>query len=240
MSLRLIKKRVEFARLQLSSGIDWEKAVIISDESRFKLHDDSRRVWVKRGVYNPGTFRGKEKFSKGIMVWGAIGHGWRSPLIIIRGRLNSEGYIDLLKENSIIEKLNRLFGEKNFHFQQDGASPHRAKATTAYLNPKVNMIEDWPPNSPDCSCIENLWGILKRRVAERDPQSIDDLIKVLQDEWSAIDQQVIDKLLASTPERFRLVLEEEGKSINHRLKDISKRQSESCALITSSTTSSPI
>jgi hypothetical protein len=77
------EKRIAFAKKQLIGDIDWCNSVIISDESRFALHDDSRRVWLKRGIHIEGTFKSYEKFSKSIMVWAAIGKGWRSPLIII-------------------------------------------------------------------------------------------------------------------------------------------------------------
>ena len=113
-----IAKRLEFPDKQEAAGINWESDVIISDESRFCLSDDSRRIWLKRGVYHPNTFRGEVKFPKGIMVWGAIGKGWRSPLIIIKGRPNAQGYIDLLNENKIIEKLNAQYGTQ-YWFQQD-------------------------------------------------------------------------------------------------------------------------
>ena len=112
-----IEKRLDFVEKELSGPIDWSKDVIFSDESRFSLFSDSRRVWVKRGVYNTGTFRSKQKFSKGIMVWGAIGIGWRSPLVVVRGNLDSQGYMCLLKENEIIEKLDEQYGERSYHFQ---------------------------------------------------------------------------------------------------------------------------
>jgi transposase len=104
-------KRYVFAEKQLMSTIDWTRAVIITDESRFCLHADNRRVWMKRGIYNTGTFHSEEKFSKSIMVWGAIGQGWKSPLIVIRGNLNTDGYLNLLEENKILDKLNAAFGE---------------------------------------------------------------------------------------------------------------------------------
>lgn len=44
-----IKARQDFAREQLQpeSAINWSNNTVVSDESRFCLCDDSRRVWVK-------------------------------------------------------------------------------------------------------------------------------------------------------------------------------------------------
>ena len=218
-----IEKRIAFATEQCHNDIDWEKAVVISDESRFGLRDDSRRIWIKRGLYNPGSFREKEKYPKAIMVWGAIGFNWRSPLIVIKGRLNAQGYVDIFKTNEIIENMNSHFGVKQYHFQQDGATCHTAKKTKGFLKDKIKLIENWPPNSPDCSCIENLWSILKQRVAIRQPQNLIQLETYLQEEWAALDPEMINSLLRSTRERFKTVLQEGGRSIGHRLNDIAKR-----------------
>ena len=98
-----ISKRISFAKTQLEGPYDWATQAVISDESRFALRDDSRRIWVKNGVYNSKTFRGIEKFNKSIMVWGVVGYGWRSPLLVIKGNLNAKKYVAMLTENSVIE-----------------------------------------------------------------------------------------------------------------------------------------
>ena len=210
-------KRINFAINQLNSEIDWGKDVIISDESRFCLHSDSKRVWVKRALYNRGTFKQCQQFSKGIMVWGAIGLGWKSPLVVIKGTLNSKGYIDFLEHHKIIEKMNQKYGERNFHFQQDGAPPHKSKLTINRLEEQINLIKDWPPNSPDISCIENLWAILKARVSFREPETVKQLEEFLMEEWDKLDQNLIDSLIASTPKRLQYVIEERGGCIGHLL-----------------------
>ena len=87
-----IQNRISFCQNQLEGEIDWSEMVVFSDESRFCLRDDSRKVWVKRGYYNEKTFCNEKKYDRGIMVWGAIGKGWRSHLILVKGRLNANGY----------------------------------------------------------------------------------------------------------------------------------------------------
>jgi hypothetical protein len=215
-------KRLLFSENQLMSSINWYTDVVISDESRFSLHDDSRRVWVKRGVYNAGTFRQEEKFSKSIMVWGAIGYGWRSSLVVVKGNLNADGYIHLLDENKILDKLDVKYGERNYYFQYDGAPAHRAKRAVEWIKNRANTISDWPPNSPDLSAIENIWGILKSKIARRDPQSMRELEQFLMEEWDNMNQQVIDMLLSQASARFKMVVHEKGKQIGHLLHKIAK------------------
>ena len=111
-----IQARLSFCDDQLQNEINWESGVIFSDESRFCLRDDSRRIWIKRGIYNDSTFVNEKKYDTGIMVWGAIGVGWRSPLVLIKGRLNSEGYISMLENYQIFQSLTDFYGEKKFLF----------------------------------------------------------------------------------------------------------------------------
>jgi hypothetical protein len=153
------------------------------------------------------------------MVWGAVGLGYKSELIFIDGTLNSQGYIDFLKDNAIFDEMKRVFGDRALHFQQDGASSHTAKKTKKYfeVEAQVDLIPDWPANSPDLSIIENVWGMMKKAIAPRDPKSIDELKTMLKEEWDAIPQAKIDDLIRSTPERMRLCLENDGKSIGHLL-----------------------
>ncbi len=105
MTEKNIEDRKSFCETQLNGTINWEENVIFSDESRFCQRDDSRRVWVKRGVYNLSTFTNEKKYEKGIMVWGSIGKNWISPLIRVDGTLTADGYIKLLQDNNIFESL---------------------------------------------------------------------------------------------------------------------------------------
>ncbi|GFX48973.1 transposable element Tcb1 transposase [Trichonephila clavipes] len=71
---------------------DWQN-VVFSDESRFVLGTDDNRIWVCRHPgerYNsPHTAR-----TAGVMVWGAIAYDSRSTLIVMRGTLTGQRYVD--------------------------------------------------------------------------------------------------------------------------------------------------
>jgi len=61
-------------------------------------------------------------------------------------------------------------------FQQDGARVHTSKATIAWLDTNIKHYippENWPPNSPDLSPIENIWSIMATAVyADPEPHSL--------------------------------------------------------------------
>jgi hypothetical protein len=50
------------------------------------------------------------------MMWGAVGLGYKSGLIFFDGALNSQGYIDYLKDSSIFEEMRKAFGNRRFSF----------------------------------------------------------------------------------------------------------------------------
>jgi transposase len=46
------------------------------------------------------------------------------------------------------------------------------------LEKKIRLILNWPPNDPDLSVIENVWGILKLRIAARGPKTVEELTEM--------------------------------------------------------------
>ena len=87
------------------------------------------------------------------------------------------------------------------YFQQDGAPCHSSKAVTQWLNSTgVKILGPWPGNSPDLNVIENVWHLLKIKVAEQNPTSAEDLKKkILQVRTTQITPDRCKKLVHSMP-----------------------------------------
>ncbi|GFX18218.1 transposable element Tcb1 transposase [Trichonephila clavipes] len=72
--------------------------VVFSDESRFNLSsDDNRvRVWRPGGeLLNPAVALQRHTSPTArLMVWGAIAYNTRSPLVLIRGTMTVQRYVD--------------------------------------------------------------------------------------------------------------------------------------------------
>ena len=115
-----------------------------------------------------------------IMVWGAFsGKGGRDGLWFMpaSNMINAVVYQNILKEKLItFHEIQQVQ-----YFQHDGAPCHTAKTVTKWLsNNNIPVIGPWPGSSPDLIPIENLWIQMKRKVACRNPTSVDhlkDLIK---------------------------------------------------------------
>ncbi|GFX21550.1 transposable element Tcb1 transposase [Trichonephila clavipes] len=101
---------------------DWQK-VVFSDESRFVLGtDDNRvRVWRRPGErYNsPHTVLRHTARTAGVMVWGSIAYDSRSTLIVMRGTLTDQRYVDDILRPHVGTFLN---GTPGAIFQQDNVA----------------------------------------------------------------------------------------------------------------------
>ena len=91
----------------------------------------------------------------------------------------------------------KKFGKKLI-LEQDGATAHTCKSSIHLLG-KLFSNDRWiqnPPNSPDLSYpIEDLWGIIKPRIKRKNPASIEEVKKLLIEEWSSIPHNLIQNLV---------------------------------------------
>ncbi|GFW86964.1 transposable element Tcb2 transposase [Trichonephila clavipes] len=104
---------------------DWSQ-VLFTDESRFSLECDTRRVlvWRDRGTRNnPAFVRERSLYRRaGWMVWGGISIGGRTDLHIIRnGTLTGRRYADEILRHHVIPYAGAI-GD-SFVSQDDNARP---------------------------------------------------------------------------------------------------------------------
>ncbi|UYV84045.1 Transposase [Cordylochernes scorpioides] len=172
------RQRLEWCRARSTWMTEWHR-VVFSDESRFCLSSDSRRVrvWRRRGERsNPAAIVERPTVRQGgIMVWGAIAYDSRSPLLRIQGTMTAQRYVDDVLRPVTLPYLQ---GVPNSLYQQDNARPQTARISQQALQ-DMKMLP-WPPYSPDLSPIEHVWDIIGRRLhALPQPRSEDELWQIL-------------------------------------------------------------
>lgn len=127
--------------------------------------------------------------------------------------MKSSDYVKVL-ECSLLPFL-RQNNEVQWTFQQDNATIHVSRETKNWFTSQNISLMDWPARSPDLNPIENLWGILVRRVYKENRQfnSVEELKNTILKEWQAIDQKIIENLINSMPNRIFDVVSKHGNSI---------------------------
>ena len=98
-------------------------------------------------------------------------------------------------------------------FQQDGASSHTAKSTSAWLQRhSVQLMPHHPASSPDVSPIEPLWKTLKSHIQSRMhiPSNVEELKVAAQEAWEQITVEEIDVHVRSMGDRVQVVLNAKG------------------------------
>ena len=94
------------------------------------------------------------------MIWAGISLNGRTALVAVPENLNGRRYIDEILRPHVVPYLRQM--GQNAIFQDDNARPHRTRNMDLQLNGVQRL--DWPPMSPNLSCIEHLWDIFGRAV----------------------------------------------------------------------------
>lgn len=195
------RKRLEFAQRWLHFP---SEKLIFSDEHWISTNDSShRRQIVAKGTEPLPRDHQRRQNIPNFQIWAAIGVGWRSPLVFLpqyedsdkkKGyRLNAERYIELCLRPNL-----RALSRKGFVFMQDGAKCHTANATKNWLREhKITLMDGYPASSPDFNPIEEVWGLLNERIAEKMPTTKTQLRKAAIRAWEEIPQRVLNNYVRS-------------------------------------------
>ncbi len=186
-------------------------------ESKFCISfgNQGPRVWSKSGeAQNPCCLKSSVKFPQSVMIWAAVSSAGVGPLCFLKSTVNAAIYQEIL-EHFMLPSADKLYGDADFIFQQDLAPAHTAKGTKSWFNDHGVTVLDWPANSPDLNPIENLWGIVKRKMRDTRPNNADDLKATVKETWASIPPQQCHKLITSMPHRIEAVIKAKGASTKY-------------------------
>ncbi|GFX77979.1 transposable element Tcb1 transposase [Trichonephila clavipes] len=194
---------------------EWSN-VLFSDESRFSVHPDNRRIFIWRDCgsrNNPAFMHESVIFGgEGVLVCGGISIDGRTDLNIIRdGPLTARGYSDEILRPIVIPYA--AANGDDFILMDDNCMPHRANLVEDFLFEEGIVRMEWPACSPDMNPIEHVWDALGRRVAGRQPppQTLQELERALLEElWDRIPQLVINSFIDSMPQMCSTLLTVSG------------------------------
>ncbi len=188
LSMILKRRRFLWAKAHLKwTAAKW-KTVLWSDESKFEvLFGKLGRhvIRTKEDKDNPSCYQRSVQKPASLMVWGCMSACGMGSLHIWKGTINAERYIQVLEQH-MLPSRRCLFQGRPCIFQHDNARPHTASITTSWLRRRRIRVLKWPACSPDLPPIENIWRIIKRKMRQRRPKTVEQLEACIRQEWDNI------------------------------------------------------
>ncbi len=195
------RRRVLWAKAHLKWTVWKWKSVLWSDESKFDILVGNHRRRVLRAKEEadlPACHQRSVQKPAYLMVWGCISAYGMGSLHVLGGTMNAERYIKVLEQH--------MLPARRRVFQQDNATPYTGAITTAWLSSRRVRVLNWPACSPDLSPIENIWRIIKWKIRQRWPRTLQQLETYIRQEWDQIPTPKLQKLITSMPRRLQTVL----------------------------------
>lgn len=106
-------------------------------------------------------------------------------------------------------------GKLKWWFQQDNDPCHGAAAPIIQQwnhskGADVQLLLNWPPNSPDLNIIENVWAWVQQQVNKRGCKDFGEFKAAVEQGIAAVPKEMISNLYNSMKTRLDLVIENEG------------------------------
>lgn len=159
--------------------------ILFSDEKTFQSDPVRRRL-----CYRPVNSRYVNKYLSTTRLsgrisasyWGVIDeNGPVTDLVKINGRFNSQKYINMLKRHLLPVIRKR---QNASIFMQDNSPVHTAGNVMSFLSRRTFETLSWPPCSPDCNPIENVWDYITRGWPKMRNRSTVALNTLVQHRWN--------------------------------------------------------
>ena len=210
------KKRVKFAKNYLNH--DWENT-LFTDEKPFLLfaatNPQNDRVWTDDPDQVPPVELVKHAAS--VNVWAGVSAKGKTELYFYEGTIGARQHVAILEKAK--KDFKKIFGNKKWTYQQDGATAHSANMTTAWLEDNVTEYigcgpnGDWPGNSPDLSYIENVWAWMDGELEDNPPQTKEALKRRVKKIWKEMPRDMLVKMAQGMKQRLQVVIDKKGKCI---------------------------
>jgi hypothetical protein len=228
------EKRLAFAKANL--GRNWDR-VLFTDRKKFSFKYPGVRVrsvrWKLRSQKRLDRVR-KPNHPTVYNVYGGISKFGVTRLLPVTGtaglkttyktknktdarNITSSEYRDVCTK-LFFPQGRRIFssqGLSKFCLQQDGDPTHRvARAEICSWNCKgnfhVELVENWPGNSPDLNPIENVWAWVDRRVQAMGCKTFVQFKAAVDKSFAEIPRPMLKNLVRSMRGRLLKVVEYDG------------------------------
>lgn len=216
------QRRIRCNRLLRRCASYRVNSIVFSDEKIFtveeKLNNQNDRICAVAFEDIPEEIWTVQRFQSrsSIMVWGAVSGEGKFPLVIIDPgvKVNQIYYQRAILERVVKPAGQRIFGNRQWSFQQDSAPAHSAKNTQAFCAanfPDFIKSSDWPSSSPDLNVMDYaIWGILEARVNATKHRTLDALKRAVKREWDKLSMHLIRTAVSFWRRRLQACVDANG------------------------------
>jgi transposase len=169
--------------------------------------------WMSR---DKPVIKYKAQHSSYVLVYAAVSMHGVSPLVEVASSHKrvvvpcSEDFQHAMERlNEWARSLPRH--RANYRFVMDNAKCHTSASSKEFLaDAGIQLVPEWPAQSPDLNIIENLWSILRTKVERATTKDFDQFKRNLHAAWQTIDPVVVSRLYDSWNGRMSRVVESLG------------------------------
>lgn len=222
--------RLRFARANRRRG--WSN-VMFTDSKYFRLGpapgNSGNKKWMLKGnedtvavvKFPPSVhaYAGVTRFGKTGLIFSTGTTGLKNGYEKANRGVGAEEYVESVLKKGLIPQAKAIFSRQaicNWELQQDGARAHTAKQTLAYFKQEgIDVLPAWPPNSPDLSWIENIWGIVDNKLRKQNYANFNEFCTELRRIWSEVPIATLQKLERTMRKRMQICIERKGEHVGY-------------------------
>lgn len=233
LSAAMQAKRLKFAMEHKTTN--W-RTVMFTDRKKFMFRYPGcavrRYSWVHKGgkrqarkasrLVGVNVYAGITKFGITKVHCVAGTHNQKTMHTNMKGQgaksITKTEYKEVL-EKTLIPEGTRIFrnvGISRWVFQQDNDPCHKAAAgiidtwNQQHSGVQVSLLSNWPGNSPDLNCIENLWAWAQAKVDAKGCKTIEEFKDCVIKTLHNVPQKYLQGLVGSMGRRIKACIDNNG------------------------------
>lgn len=190
-----------------------------SGNKKWMLKDNNETVAAVKFPPSIHAYAGVTKFGKTDLIFSTGTTGLKNGYEKANRGVGAEEYVESVLKKGLLPQARAIFGRQgisDWELQQDGARAHTAKQTLAFLKQEgVRVLPEWPPNSPDLSWIENLWGIVDNKLRKQNYANFDEFREALRRIWNDIPVTTLQNLERTMKSRIQTCIARNGEHVGY-------------------------
>lgn len=199
---------------------DWNR-VVFTDEKVFQSTVNGHiRVYRPRNTrYTENYISNSERSGRfSVNVWAWVSYHGLGVCWIVNERFNAVTYKNIL-EYIMMPSVSQHFPDQSFIYQHDNCPVHSAGMIKEWFQRNNVETLSWPSKSPDINIIENVWGVMTRKIYKANfrPANRDELVLFIEETWNELsdDLDFVRSLYLSIPNRLNELLQKNGAITKH-------------------------